>query len=221
MRQVYRGKFGTRDGYNMFEVASALQKSIRRGEVEEAMFWAAELDQSGLGEYLWKRLRIIASEDIGLADPMACVIVRSLYDNWTELRRKPQKSEREFIVHAVAHLCLAPKSRALDHLNMVSYTNVAERARDKEIPDHALDGHTQRGRRMGRGYDFFFTESTRLSHHKNDVGHPQMQQIASGKDPWADEAAKLKLAGIETEDKVMKRTQSSREDELPLEGTEE
>ena len=58
----------TPGGYLMGEVASAMQKEIRRGHEREALFWATELDLAGYGDYVWKRLRIIASEDVGLAD---------------------------------------------------------------------------------------------------------------------------------------------------------
>src|SRR5437879_4419775 len=58
----------TPGGYRCDEVASALQKCIRRGLADDALFWATELDLAGFGEYVWKRLRIIASEDVGLSD---------------------------------------------------------------------------------------------------------------------------------------------------------
>jgi hypothetical protein len=54
----------------------------------DALFWATELDRSNFGEYVWKRLRIIASEDCGIADPQAAVIIRALYDNWQDSERK-------------------------------------------------------------------------------------------------------------------------------------
>ena len=57
----------THGGYLAGEVTSALQKSIRRGDERGAVFWASELDLSGYGKYVWKRLKIIASEDIGPA----------------------------------------------------------------------------------------------------------------------------------------------------------
>jgi replication-associated recombination protein RarA len=43
----------------------ALQKTIRRGEAEAAVYWAAELDRRGFGPQCWKRLRVIVSEDVG------------------------------------------------------------------------------------------------------------------------------------------------------------
>ena len=68
----------TKNGYNLDEVVSALQKSIRRGMEEESLYWANELAVSGYGQYLWRRLGVTVSEDIGLAEPMAPVIISSL-----------------------------------------------------------------------------------------------------------------------------------------------
>jgi hypothetical protein len=52
-------------GYQFDEVASALQKSIRSNEEYNACFWLYILYQSGYYKYCWKRLMVIASEDIG------------------------------------------------------------------------------------------------------------------------------------------------------------
>ena len=60
----------TKKGYDFFEVSSTLQKSIRRGDEETALFFMVELVNSSYDEYVWKRLKIIASEDVGLAEPM-------------------------------------------------------------------------------------------------------------------------------------------------------
>ena len=49
------------------EVVSAPQKFIRRGDVENSLYWAADLERSGLGWWLWKRLRVIVTEDVGPA----------------------------------------------------------------------------------------------------------------------------------------------------------
>ena len=150
-------------GYACGEASSALQKSIRRGLEREAMFWASELDLSGYGNYVWKRLRIIASEDVGLADPQAVLLTRALYENWLE-QRKADKGDSEtcalYLLHAVMVLARAKKSRIVDHALMVMYEGEREPV---EVPDFALDRHTGRGRRMGRGYDHFFEEGTVLA----------------------------------------------------------
>jgi len=155
------GQRSTAGGYVCEEVTSAMQKCIRRGMEEDALFWATELDLSGFGEYVWKRLKIIASEDIGLEEgSIRAVLVRSLYDNWKEQRKKDDTKhapERLFLVHAVLALSRSFKSRVVDNALIVFYEG---RRAKREIPDFALDRHTARGRRKKRGWDHFFTEGT-------------------------------------------------------------
>jgi replication-associated recombination protein RarA len=151
-------------GYLLGEVASALQKSIRRGLEDDALFWATELDISGFGEYAWKRLKIMASEDVGLADPLAAVAVQSLYQSWKEQRSKKDtkhEPERLFFVHAVLLLARARKSRMIDHALIAFYE--ADRASiRREVPDFALDKHTAAGRKLRRGHSHFWEEGARV-----------------------------------------------------------
>ena len=56
-------KLMTENKYSLLDCASSLQKTIRRGLEEEAMFWAAELE-TRFHDYLWVRLTAIAHEDI-------------------------------------------------------------------------------------------------------------------------------------------------------------
>jgi len=150
----------TPGGYKNGEVASALQKAIRRGKEREALFWATELALAGYENYVWKRLRVIASEDVGLADPTAAMTVRALYENWLETK-KAKHEEPLFLVHAVCLLARAPKSGIVVHAWMAFYEGDRQ-AMGMEIPDEALDMHTARGRRMGRGKEHFLEEAGRL-----------------------------------------------------------
>lgn len=155
------GQRKTVGGYVCEEVTSAMQKCIRRGQEEAALFWATELDLTGFGEYVWKRLKIIASEDIGMADSNVAVQVRALYDNWLEQRKKKDARhapERLFLVHAVMVVGRSYKSRAVDNALIVFYEGKRPGPAERAIPDFALDRHTQRGRRLKRGWDHFFTE---------------------------------------------------------------
>ena len=72
----------TKHGYKLDEIASVLQKEIRRGKEKEAMHWALELVESGYARYCFKRLKITAAEDIGFADPFSIVLVKELHDAW-------------------------------------------------------------------------------------------------------------------------------------------
>ena len=58
----------TKKGYDFFEVSSSFQKSIRRSIEDDAMYWATELIESNFERFLWKRMFVMVSEDIGLAN---------------------------------------------------------------------------------------------------------------------------------------------------------
>ena len=60
--------------YACGDVASALQKSIRRG-LERPSAPLGLGAQAGYGAYTWRRLQVIASEDVGLADATAVLLV--------------------------------------------------------------------------------------------------------------------------------------------------
>jgi replication-associated recombination protein RarA len=140
-------------GYPADQITSWLQKAIRRGDEEAACFCASELDLSGMGWQLWRRLRIVASEDIGLAFPGVATEVAQLYLNWLSEKKLKKGSERIFLMHAVLLLARAPKSRITDHLLMIEYEGAREK---REIPSYARDMHTRAGRMRGRGVDHFF-----------------------------------------------------------------
>jgi replication-associated recombination protein RarA len=145
----------TNSGYPLDEVVSALQKCIRRGLEQEALFWAYEIGE-GFDDYLWRRLLTIASEDIGIADNFAVVLVGQLYENSRVLieKRKNVLADRLAIAHAVLYMCRTQKNRYVDdYANYVAMRK--ERGWRPEIPDVAVDQHTVRGRSLRRGEPFF------------------------------------------------------------------
>lgn len=157
----------TYNDYDMFEVVSALQKSIRRGKEEDAMFWGVELYISGFANYAWKRLQIIAMEDVGLANPFAALVVSNLKAIWTEMSAKEDKKNQERLPYtqAILYLTHSDKSRHTDWCQAFWFDEVIINGKGKEIPDYALDIHTRRGKRMGKTIDNFFNEGSHLEKH--------------------------------------------------------
>jgi len=141
----------TKLGYNFDEVTSALQKTIRLGAEDEAIFWALELYNVAM-YYVWKRLEVIAAEDIGLADVDVVVKVSQLHAGWELAKKTSWWVSPHQLTLAVILMCRAPKSTEVeDHQSYVM-----ERMKQGwklEMPDYAVDGHTKRGRVMGRGGD--------------------------------------------------------------------
>lgn len=168
-------------GFNVWEVVSALQKAIRRGDEIQTVAWTVELDQSGHSQWLWNRLLVITSEDVGLAWPEGPQVIRALYETWREFKagNKKHRPERLMVVHAALLLCHAQKSRLVDEATCsvfgVTRPLVSQEQLDRylaayddpqpladRIPDYAFDMHTARGRRLGRGLEHFEQEAAKL-----------------------------------------------------------
>jgi replication-associated recombination protein RarA len=152
----------TARGYDFYELLSALQKDIRRCNEYQAMHWAIELETFN-AKMLWNRLRVIASEDIGIANPEATLLIDVLERQYSDAVARKNDSSRLFLAHAVLYLARSPKSRIVDDLLVTAYGNIKYNNEKLEIPDYALDGHTARGKKMGRGKKFFIEESSKVN----------------------------------------------------------
>lgn len=166
-------------GYDFFEVASALQKEIRRGNEHDALYWAFQMIPD-YEKYLWKRLKIIVNEDIGLAYPMAIVLVQTLSEQYFEVRQKKGADATLFIANAIMIMCRAPKSRVADHFVMMMMQKIAQKKIYLEIPDYALDQHTKAGKKKGRGWEHF-----------REIGSQITPKDESVEDPYEEEAYEL------------------------------
>lgn len=155
-------KITTKNGYAGDEVISALQKSIRRGLEEQACMFAYEMYISSpqLEEKLWRRLLTISVEDIGMGNPMAAIMVNNLYQMSREFDYADGDRPMYFI-HAIRYLCSSEKDRSSDLLKNICIKSFAM-GKFPEIPDYALDKHTQRGQAMGRDSFHFLNEASKV-----------------------------------------------------------
>ena len=169
----------TAQGYDLGEVASALQKSVRRGLEEDAMYWAVELFNSNFDEYCWKRLRIMSCEDIGFGNPDAAPAVQALYMMYCDLKKKKEDTQqpwRLMLTQAVLLLCRSQKSRVVDHALIHFWGSHGNEK--KAIPEYALDKHTAKGKSNGRGWKHFFEEGTLLSPMAEIEGETRYKALA-------------------------------------------
>ena len=155
-------KITTRNGYAGDEVISALQKSIRRGLEEQACMFAYELYVSSpqLEEKLWRRLLTISVEDIGMGNPMAAIMVNNLY----RMSREFEYADGDrpiYFIHAIRYMCQSEKDRSSDLLKNICIKSFAM-GKFPEVPDYALDKHTQRGQAMGRDSFHFLNEASKV-----------------------------------------------------------
>ena len=159
----------TKRGYDLFSVVSALQKSIRRGDITTAGYFALELEASGYVRYLWRRLMVISAEDIAGAITQEVVALHEAFMHVNKGAKKLDKPEgRLFISKAVILLAKAYKCRDSDHLIVYLYDrrkitdeqanklldDVTE-ADKRDIPEYAFDCHTRQGKLAGKTKDDF------------------------------------------------------------------
>jgi hypothetical protein len=105
--------------YAVDEVLSAMQKAVRRGQIGQAIWWAAELEQSGLGRLALARAGIMVPEDIGIGSPL-------LPQYLIHSRRRYDKAEQGAEAGAVLlelfrELAVAPKNRMANTASTAVY----------------------------------------------------------------------------------------------------
>ena len=99
-----------RDGDSHYDILSALQKSIRGSDENAAVHYAARLIEAGDIISLSRRLLVIASEDIGLAYPLAVPIVKACVDSAMQLGLPEARIP---LGVAVVFFAIAPKSNSV------------------------------------------------------------------------------------------------------------
>lgn len=164
----------TKGGYDFYEVASLLQKTLRRGDLTLAARAANELFPT-YANYTWNRLMTVSAEDC--SDMVTGEIV-ALYDAWEKVNQgKGHKVKgRVFIAKAIVLLAKAKHSRDADELNILVSDRLPEQElyaalqeveagfeveqRDLKIPEYVYDIHTRRGKRMGKTKAQFLREES-------------------------------------------------------------
>jgi replication-associated recombination protein RarA len=173
------GDIKTAHGHPMPEASSSFQKSIRRSDVEAAMYWSSQMYLAGYGNYVWKRMSIMVSEDIGLAEPSLPATFFALRRMWDEqLKQKndhPAQAQL-FFVNAVLLLATAKKSRTVDNYRILFYED-PDLAR-RSPPDCAIDKHTRRGKSLGRGIEHFIDEGSKLENEVEGEFHADVKRRA-------------------------------------------
>jgi len=160
------------------EVASALQKSIRRGKEKEAFYWAFELCPK-YEAYLWKRLLTISYEDVSaLVQGDVPASVSQMRDDYFLFREMGDIGALLVLANAVLLLSRARKTRVADHF-LISMGFKMDNGWRIEIPDYAVDKHTLRGRKLKRGGEHFASEGTRLRTAAEDIADPYKNEFNS------------------------------------------
>lgn len=141
-----------KDGDGHYDVISALQKSIRGSDTDAALHYLARLIEAGDLPIIARRLRVIAYEDIGLANP--AVAARAV--TAIEAAEKLGFPEARIpLANATIELALSPKSNS-------AYTAIDAALADVrkggtgDVPDHLRDAHYKGAEKLGHGVEYVY-----------------------------------------------------------------
>jgi putative ATPase len=136
-------------GVQHYEVISAFIKSLRGSDPDASLFWLARMLEAGEDpRFIARRMVILASEDVGNADPMALVIAVAAA-HALEFVGLPEASLN--LAQAVTYLATAPKSNA-SAVGIWEATGHVKDAGNAPVPSHLKTFFPSVGARRGDGY---------------------------------------------------------------------
>lgn len=142
-----------RDGDQHYDVVSAFIKSVRGSDVDAALHYLARMLVAGEDpRFIARRLMILASEDIGMADPTALPLAVAAAQT-VQLIGMPEAQLT--LAHATVHLTTAPKSNAVTTA-LGAAMNDIKAGRAGLVPAHLRDGHYSGAAALGnaQGYKY-------------------------------------------------------------------
>lgn len=141
-------------GDDHYDTASAYIKSVRGGDPDAALYWLALMLEGGEEpRFIARRLVILASEDIGLADSRALGVAVAAFQA-CEMIGQP---ECEYpLAHATLFLALSPKSNSATKAIAAAKEAVRTQVR-QEVPPHLKDSHTSSAKRLGHGSEYLYS----------------------------------------------------------------
>lgn len=154
-----------RSGDQHYDVVSAFIKSMRGSDADAAVHYLARMLEGGEDpRFVARRIMILASEDIGLADPQALQVATAAAQS-VALVGMPEA--RIILSQAVIYCALAPKSNAA--YNAINRAIADVRAGVAgQVPVHLRDGHYAGAKQFGHGVGYVYAH--------DEPGHVAAQQ---------------------------------------------
>ena len=133
-----RGLSYDKNGDMHYDVISAFIKSMRGSDPDAALYWLARMIDAGEDpKFIARRIMILASEDIGNADPQALLIAEAAFRT-TEVIGYPEC--RINLAQAVIYMCLAPKSNSAI-MGIDAAMDEVRKGPLREVPSYLRDRH--------------------------------------------------------------------------------
>lgn len=138
-------------GDNHYDTISAFIKSMRGSDPDGAVYYLARMLYAGEDvKFIARRIMILASEDIGNADPMAMVVASSAA---AAVERVGMPEAQIILSQAVTYMACAPKSNAA--YNAISEAmRVVKETKTPPVPAHLQDAHYGAAEKLGHGVGY-------------------------------------------------------------------
>ncbi|WP_026102957.1 AAA family ATPase [Pseudanabaena sp. PCC 6802] len=138
-----------KEGDAHFDTISAFIKSLRGSDPDAALYWLARMTYAGEDpHFIFRRMLILASEDVGLADPQAVVVVNACAEAFD---RVGLPEGRYHLAQATLYLANAPKSNSV--MGFFDAIAIVEKEQQADIPNPLKDASRDRqGFGHGAGY---------------------------------------------------------------------
>lgn len=138
-----------KEGDYHFDVISAFIKSLRGSDADAALYWLAKMVNAGEDpRFIFRRMMILASEDVGMADPFALSFVTSCAEAFDRIGLP---EGRFHLAHAAIYLATTKKSNTT--LGFFDALSDVENERDDDVPNHLKDpSRDKEGFNHGEGY---------------------------------------------------------------------
>ncbi|MBV8982999.1 MAG: replication-associated recombination protein A [Acidimicrobiia bacterium] len=131
-----------------YDIISAFIKSMRGSDPDAALYWLARMLEAGEdARYIARRMVVLASEDVGMADPMGLVVADAAA-RAVEFVGLPEAQLN--LAHAVVYLATAPKSNRAYLALRRAQQDVKDRPAG-QVPQHLRDASYYAARKIGHG----------------------------------------------------------------------
>lgn len=136
-----------------YDVTSAFIKSVRGSDPDAALYWLGIMLKGGEDpRFIARRLVILASEDVGNADPFGLSIATSCFQA-VEFIGMPEA--RLILSQATTYLAMAPKSNA-SYVAINNALQDIETNGQEDVPLHLKDSHYKSAKKIGRGENYIY-----------------------------------------------------------------
>lgn len=142
-----------KDGDNHYDLTSAFIKSMRGSDPDAAVYYLARMLQGGEDvKFIARRLMIHASEDVGMADPMALVVATNAA---LAVERIGMPEAQIILANAAIYIAMAPKSAS--SINAIqAANNIVHKTGNLAIPSHLQDAHYKSASKLNRGVGYLY-----------------------------------------------------------------